>query len=294
VEISIRVRDFGFVGEEELDYIISLIRDCYNRIGKEERYELELYLFPDSNSAMSFIKKEKAVLGIVSAEFGSQFLATHDAWRGKPRIMLRMDSLRGVQPLIRDGCIRHEVGHSVLHGSLEYYKFGIPSSLLSLGIEFGLSNEYLFNVLYLTSIAVKDYEVTRLLVKNGFLEDQIAYVSYLLEPSKEELEAYELARSSKQGIVLYLLSFLKPIGCAAPLLREGRYGKELWKKLEIATAHISKDLRDRLFETILGGFFLLGDNTFSNVEFMLDLLVKTMLRYIFKEHRLSSSNIYSP
>jgi hypothetical protein len=294
VEISIRVRNFGFVGEEELDYIISLIRDCYKRIGKKERYELELYLFPDSNSAMSFMKKEKAVLKVTSAEFGSQFLATHDAWRGRPRIMLRMDLLRRVQPLIRDGCIRHEVGHSVLHGSPEYYKFGMSSSLLSLGIEFGLSNEYLFNVLYLTSIAVKDYEVTRLLVKNGFLEDQIAYVSYLLEPSKEDLEAYELARSSKQDMALYMLSCLKTIGCAVPLLKGGRHGKELWKKLEIATAHIPKDLKERLFETILGGFFLLGDNTFSNIDFMLDLLVRTMLRYIFKEHHLSSSNIYSP
>ncbi len=283
MEISIKVRKFGSINEEELDYVINLIQDCYKRIGRKEKYELELYLFPDSRSAMNFMKKEREDLGISSTEFGSRFLATHDAWRGRPRIMLRMDSLRRVQSLVRDGCIRHEVGHSVLHGSPEYYKFSITSSLLSLGIEFGLSNEYLLNVLYLTSISVKDYEVTMLLVYKGFLDDQIAYVSYLLEPSEEDLEAYQLAKASKQGMALYMISCLKQIGCAAPLLRSEEHREVIWDKLETATAHIPKDLKERLFETIIGGFFLLGNDTFSNVDFMLDLLVRVMLRYIFKK-----------
>jgi len=284
VKVIIRVRKFGQIDDKELDYIIKLIQHCYGRIGKREKFELDLYLFPDSDSASNFMKQERAVLGIASAEFGHRFIATHDAWRGRPRIILRMDSLRSVQPLVRDGCIRHEVGHSVLHGSPEYYRFRIPSSLLSLGIEFDLSNEYLFNIVYLSSIAVKDYEVTRLLVNKGFLEDQIAYVSYLLKPEREELEAYELARNSREGMILYLLSYLRLIGCAAPLLRESRYRKEIQARLELGTAHISNDLRERLFEVGLGGMFLLGEDTFSNINFILDLLVRSVLRYVLKEY----------
>jgi len=285
VKVSIEVRKFGSIDDEELEYIINLIQSSYEKIGRKKRLELDLYLFPNSCSAMNFMSKERAAFGIASAEFGDRFIATHDAWRGKPRIIIRMDALRGVQPLVRDGCIRHEVGHSVLHGSPDYYKFHIPSSLLSLGIEFGLSSEYLYNVLYLTSIAVKDYEVTRLLVSKGFLGDQAAYVSYLLEPTREDLKTYELARASKEGIALYALSYLKLIGCAAPLLKENKYKKEIWNKLQIGVAHIPKDLRERLFEIGLGGMYLLGENTFSNVNFIIDLLVKALLRYVLREYK---------
>jgi len=289
MKVSIKVRKFGSIDDGELKNLINLIQSCYEKIGKKERFELDLYLFPDSISAMNYMNRERAAFGIASAEFGDRFIATHDAWRGRPRIILRMDALREVQPLVRDGCIRHEVGHSVLHGSPEYYKFPIPSSLLSLGIEFGLSSKYLYNVLYLTSIAVKDYEVTRLLVSKGFLEDQRAYVSYLLEPTKEDLRTYELARTSKEGMALYALSYLKLIGCAAPLLKENEYKEEIWNKLEVGVAHIPMDLRERLFELGLGGMYLLGENTFSNVNFMIDLLVRTLLRYVLGEYTPSFS-----
>ncbi len=284
MKVTIKLRKFGSIDDAEIEYIINLIERCYKKIGKKEGLELDLYLFADSDSAMNFMKKERATLEIASAEFGNRFIATHDAWRGRPRIILRMDSLRKVQPLVRDGCIRHEVGHSVLHGSPKYYKFRIPSSLLSLGIELGLNSEFLYNILYLTSIAVKDYEVTRLFVNKGFLEDQVAYVSYLLEPTKEDLETYDLVKDSRNGMTLYALSYLKLIGCAAPLLKETRYKEKILNKLDVGMAHIPKDLRERLFEVGLGGMFLLGDNTFSNTDFIIDLLVRSLLRYTLKEY----------
>lgn len=278
--IDIKVRKFGYVSEEELDHIISVIKDCYERIGRGKRLELDLYVFPDSKSAISFMNREKEALGVVSSEFGHRFLATHDAWRGRPRIMLRMDALRKVQPLVREGCLRHEVGHSILHGSPEYYRFPIPSSLLSLGVEFGLSIKSLYNILYLISVSVKDYEVTRLLVNNGFVEDQVAYVSYLLEPDLEDLRAYEMARTSREGMALYLTSIVRLIGCCAPLIREGSYRKDVLERLNLRLAHLPNEIRIRLFEVGIGGMLLLGEDTFSNVNFISDLLTRTILRHI--------------
>ena len=85
------------------------------------------------------------------------------------------------------------------------------------GAEFYAKTIYI-DILYLVSIAVKDYEVTRLLHEKGYVGNQVAYSKYLLEPSKEELQAWNLAQADRRARLLVLVSPLKTACCAAPLI----------------------------------------------------------------------------
>ena len=69
-----------------------------------------------------FYHHEKEGLGIVTGE-ESDFLATHEAWRGYPRIHICHERVKGVQDPVIEGVLHHEIGHAVLHGSMEFYTF---------------------------------------------------------------------------------------------------------------------------------------------------------------------------
>ena len=70
----------------------------------------------------AFCQREKKKLGIVTGE-ETDFLATHDAWRGYPRIHVCEERLIGIPSVIIQGVIHHEIGHALHHGTLEFYTF---------------------------------------------------------------------------------------------------------------------------------------------------------------------------
>lgn len=166
----------------------------------------------------AFLTEEKRSLGIGTSAFESSFFAVHDAWRGTPRIMVAHDKILALPGLVSVGGLHHEVAHTVLHGSLEYYSFSVPTSLLRLERVGKIPRQMMRDILYLVSIAVKDCEVTRLLYEKGFVEDQVAYNRHFLEPSEEDHEAWDIAKENKTVRILFLVSILKTVFCAVPLL----------------------------------------------------------------------------
>jgi hypothetical protein len=146
---------------------------------------------------------------VASEDLGESFIAMHDAWRGTSRIGVCMSRMRQLPRLIQIGSLRHEVGHSVLHGSMEYYVFPINEPLMEAAKRIGLSKEYSFNLLYLISIAVKDFEVTRLLSGKGYVDDQVAYSNHVLRTSNEDLNAWQFSRGNAAGMALCLAGRLK-------------------------------------------------------------------------------------
>ena len=211
---------FGNVDAEEIDSIIQIIKECYTRLEPHSVMLLDLYLFERSSSLDIFMLEEYSKMGRSSSYMGQSFFAMHDAWHGTSRIFICLERTRNLPKLVKEGGIRHEVGHSVLHGSLEHYLLSIPLAFIELKESFELPEKYILDLLYLISIAVKDYEVTRLLYHKGYVDCQACYAKYLLKPSEEEIAAWGLVKGEPLKEILYLMSCMKSIACAAPLLKD--------------------------------------------------------------------------
>ena len=181
--VKVVLQKFGEIPEESVKNILSVIQECYEGLRPHETEILDLLLFSDPSKMNAFCSRERSELHIASDYLGESFIAMHDAWRGTSRIGICMSRIRELPRLIQVGTLRHEVGHSVLHGSMEYYVFPINARLMQAAKRLRLSGEYSSSLLYLISIAVKDFEVTRLLSGKGYVDDQVAYSNHVLATS---------------------------------------------------------------------------------------------------------------
>ncbi len=266
--VRIVVSKFGKVNDESINTVIDTMEECYSRLAPTEVSLVDLYVFERSSSVEAFLAKECVEVGVASASFDELFFAMHDAWRGTPRIILCFERMNRLPELVKIGGIHHEVGHSILHGSLRYYLLSFPPSLLEMADRFKLSFEYVTNVLYLVSIAVKDYEVSRLLYARGYVEDQSAYAKHLLKVSESDVLAWEISRGKPPAEVLCLISCLKAAGCAAPLLADKKISGEIKCHLVESLSYLAVDLSAPLLKIILEGFPSLNKDTLDNIERM--------------------------
>ncbi|MEM2455256.1 MAG: hypothetical protein QXN21_04875 [Candidatus Bathyarchaeia archaeon] len=265
------VSKYGRIPDEELSLILEVMNECYNRLMPHEVSLVDLYIFESFSLVESFIMRERMSLGVSTTPFLEEtFFAMHDAWRGIPRIILSLDKLRVLPELVKAGGIRHEVGHTVLHGSLQYYLLAFPTHLLWMMNEFNLPPEYARDILYLVSIAVKDYEVTRLLYRRGYIVDQVEYIKFLLKESGDEILSWSLSRGSSFLESMHVASLLKVVGCAAPLLMDKNFGNEIKVRLTRYLSHLPEDLSKDIVSIAERNFMELGDDTFQNISSMIE------------------------
>jgi hypothetical protein len=151
---------------------------------------ISFYLWEKEKDFQEFDDREKAELGVVTGD-ESNFLATHEAWRGYPRIHLSLEKMRGIPEEIIPGVVQHETGHALLHGRPEFYQFIFSENLQKTARSRGLDLPLLQQLVYLLSVALKDEEVVGLLNEwgLGFYQNQL--LEYLLEDSLEEQQIWE-------------------------------------------------------------------------------------------------------
>ena len=277
---KIVVSKFGHVENREIEYILEIVGECYGRLGPHKVELVDLYVFERSSSMNAFMAKESKEVGVASASFSELFFAMHDAFRGTSRILLCLERMKKLPKLVQDGGIRHEVGHSILHGSLLYYVLSLPPALLNLVNRFEVSREYATNLLYLISISVKDFEVSRLLYQRGYIEDQIAYAKHLLKVTETDRLSWEMSRGKPSVEILCLVSSLKTAGCAAPLLLNKTFGEELKRLLTESLSHLGTDFSALLLNMILKNFTSLGTDTINNINRVVGLVVETIVKPI--------------
>lgn len=275
---KIVVSKFGEVKPQEIDYILAVVEECYGRLEPHEVELVDLYVFEKSSSMDAFMAKESEGVGVVSASFSELFFAMHDAFRGTSRIILCLERMKKLPKLVQDGGIRHEVGHSVLHGSLLYYLLPLPPALSDIVDRFNISREYAINLLYLISISVKDYEVSRLLYSRGYVEDQIAYAKHLLKVTESDRLSWEMSRGKPSAEILCLVSSLKTAGCAAPLSLDKTFGEELKRLIAESLSHLRTDFSTSLLDMILDDFPSLGTDTINNINQVADLVVESIVK----------------
>lgn len=181
----------------------------------------------------SFFLKEKEKLGVVTGE-ETNFLATHDAWRGYPRIHVCQARLKGIPSAIVQGVIHHEVSHGLHHGTPEYYTFRFSSGLQEAGRSKGLDLPFLQQCIYFLSMAMKDREVVQWLTEIGLGLSQQILLEHLISDTEEERRVWEIVRYSpamrKIALAAYLKTFLPVEAMLAVGIEKARGLRNQWRE----------------------------------------------------------------
>ncbi|MFH1242069.1 MAG: hypothetical protein V1689_06860 [Pseudomonadota bacterium] len=180
----------------------------------------------------AFYRQEKEALGVVTGE-ETDFLATHEAWRGHPRIHICEERVRHVSLDVVQGALHHEIGHALHHGSPEFYTFRFSGTLQEAGRSCGLDLPLLQQCIYLLSIAIKDNDVVKWLAKVGFGFSQLALFRYLMSDTEEERQVWEVASNSAALRKITMAAFLKVLSPVETMIAVGMKDapalKEQWK-----------------------------------------------------------------
>lgn len=276
------ISKFGRVDEGFLKEVLEVIEECYNRFKDLEPNLVDLYVFEKASTMEAFIAKEKENLKILTSPFEESFFATHDAWYGTPRITVCIEKIGSLPKNVVVGGLRHEIAHTILHGSPEYYLLILPKPLKKAGKILKITDKTVNDILYLISIAVKDYEVTRLLYNGGYVKDQVAYCKHYLKPTFEEESIWEIAKAKSLTKFVFLTSILKNICCAAPLLKDKNYRLEIKKEMDKSLSYLPEKLALKVFE-VVEETEKFGSDTQKNIEFFSQVVVEKLLNPLLSQ-----------
>ena len=164
-----------------------------------------LMVWKTMDAFQSFSRSEKEALGVVT-ENETEFLATHDAWRGYPRIHICQERLMGIPISVIQGGIHHEISHALNHGTLEFYTSkGLQDAARSRGMDMSLLQQ----CVYFLSIAIKDQEVVQWLAQIGLGPSQVSLLRHLMSQTEKERQAWEMIRNSGPLRKIAWAAFLK-------------------------------------------------------------------------------------
>jgi hypothetical protein len=258
-EQIIKVKTFGNVDKDTMEKILNIIAECYEKLGPPMAFPVEVNIFE------------------TSSEQG--FFASHDALHGKPKINIYLDRLSSLPFTVVEGGVRRQVAHSILHGSPEFYRVKFPPELRHGMHTQSLPENLATEILYGAAMAAKEYNVTRFLVEYGYVQDQLAYARYMLEPTVEELWIWEIAKNNPISRIIYLTMTIRDISCAIPLLKNPNTSNEIKELLERRINYFPKGYREiirHIINEIIQNF---SDDTFKNIN----LLVKTFTENIIQK-----------
>jgi hypothetical protein len=189
---------------------------------------LSVSIWKTMEKYQDFYQREKEELGVVTGE-ETDFLATHDAWRGYPRIHICQERLMGIDGTIVQSVIHHETGHALHHGTPEFYTFCFSNRLQEAGRFYGLDLPLLQQCVYLLSVAIKDQDVILWLAKNGLGSSQLALLGYLLSDTEEEHQVWERIRESHALRKIAFAAFLKTLLPIEAMISAGFEGAQIFK-----------------------------------------------------------------
>ncbi|WP_440059491.1 hypothetical protein ACSU1N_06805 [Thermogladius sp. 4427co] len=143
----------GFAGQLEKEAL-----DFYKRLGRRPEI-VEIIIYENQALKLAKVIEEARELGVTVA---GVHIASHEAWRGWPRIHVDYESLARLEPEDARALLYHELAHSLLHNTISSYVINLDKALAD-----RLGDKAL-EAAYLASTVVKDLEVHELLFSNGF------------------------------------------------------------------------------------------------------------------------------
>jgi len=181
----------------------------------------------------SFYQQEKQELGVVTGE-ETEFLATHEAWRGHPRIHICQERVKDVSDVVLQSVLHHEISHALHHGTPEFYTFRYSIKLQEAGRFCGLDLALLQQCVYMLSVAIKDYDVVTWLTDIGLGFGQLHLLEYLISDTEDERRIWEVVCANpaqrKLALALFLKTLLPIEALVALRVERAEIIKNQWKE----------------------------------------------------------------
>jgi hypothetical protein len=190
---------------------------------------ITIHIWRAMDELQSFYDKEKQELGIATGE-EADFLATHEAWRGHPRIHICQERVKDVSDLVRQGVVHHEISHALHHGTPEFYTFRYSTRLQEAGQSCGMDQAFMQQCVYLLSIALKDCDVVRWLAAVGLGFGQLHLLDYMISDTEDERRIWQLVCANPVQRKLALAVFYKTLLPIEALVLLRVEGAEILKK----------------------------------------------------------------
>jgi len=236
--VKIATINFGVSISEE-KRLKDIVEDFLLRI-KYKPPLIYLYIFNSLSLMRSYTMSEGFKYGVPTWSLSEEFYAFHDAWTGAPRILYSTETLRALGEKAGLGCLRHEVGHAVLHGELEYYIITqLPNSKI------------LPEAFYLITVAIKDLEVSNLLFENGFIEDQVAFFKKIVEKElNSQKTLWPIVRGNRKLVQIHLASLLKDLAFIFPFKASPRFQEEIEEVINEDLSHLPLEVKSSLIDLV--------------------------------------------
>lgn len=265
----------GAVGDVEARAVRAIeetIADCYGRLTLPPPPPLEVRVVDTVERMAALMAAEKALLGIATT--GDEgFACTHDAFADRPRITVCLESFGDPNAPPNRAALRHEVGHAVLHGRREFYEARATADQVRAGRGRGLEGAAFVQLLFFLAVAVKDWQVNRLLLARGYAEDVQTLAWQILAPSDEDRAAWEFSQGRPPLRLLWAAAQLKPLLAASPLAAVPGLAPRVEARARAMLSYLPEALRERLLALAQGLDALLGEDTHANIATAISLLL---------------------
>lgn len=194
---------------------------------------LSITIWKNMEELQSFYRQEKEELGVVTGE-ETEFLATHEAWRGYPRIHICEERVKDIPDAVLQGVLHHEISHALLHGTPEFYTFRYSNRLQEAGRACGLDLALLQQCVYLLSIAVKDHDVVTWLAGIGLGCSQLMLIKHLICDTDEERRIWPMVctypAQRKLALAVFLKTLLPIEAMISNRIKRAEVVKNQWKE----------------------------------------------------------------
>ncbi len=244
--------------------VSNILTRIYEKVRPPTAGIVDVYLFSSSHEMKIFLEREAQSAGVERGFADVEFSSYHWAWGGWPCIAVCADVRNHKDTTVWQGEIEHESAHSILHGELAYYSFLPPLTFANVLAANAFDDNLRHLVFYYLTVAIKDFEVTRLLVKHGILENQTQMHLFHLQRSLEEKTIWKELQEQRnpKGEIIVTINDLKIVASSLPLLEQDScIGDAIDGFLSIITPRARK-----LLSNLLSSFETLGNDTHDNVD----------------------------
>jgi hypothetical protein len=253
--------------------ISEILNDCYKRFKQQVPYKVEVYAFDTEDNLHGFLREEKFKLGLQFNTIDDVSACTYEVLRGYPRLLICQEKLSQYSKVGRAGAIRHEAAHTVLHGSLEYNIFQIPEDCRHTAMVKGIEAEKLEELFFQLSMGVKDYEATRFLVDNDFINCQFIYALEWIKPIDDDRTAWNISRTNRQTRFVYESALMRPLLFSDPLLSMPKSKKvtgedlvQLSARIEQMIALLGETEENKVLKVAAAIIEVIGQDTHKNID----------------------------
>ena len=171
---------------------------------------ISINIWRGMNELQSFYQQEQQELGIATGE-ETDYLATHEAWRGYPRIHICQERVKDLPDVVLQSVLHHEISHAFHHGTPEFYTFRYSTKLQEAGQSCGMNLGLLQQCVYMLSVAIKDYDVVMWLTDIGLGLGQLHLLEYMISDTENERRIWRVVHSNTAPRKLALAFFLKTL-----------------------------------------------------------------------------------